>query len=59
MILIPCALITTDERNILCTYECTCTLCSVATFMSMLYLYYDKFYILGVNLTFYGLTECK
>jgi hypothetical protein len=69
MILISCALITTDERNILCTYDCTCILCSAATlenvymekilFITMLYLYYDKFYILGVNLTLYGLTECK
>jgi hypothetical protein len=27
--------------------------------MTMLYLYYDKFYILGVNLNLYVLTECK
>jgi hypothetical protein len=35
MILVLCALITTDEHNILCTYEydCTCILCSVATFI--------------------------
>jgi hypothetical protein len=25
----------------------------------MLYLYYEKFYILGVNLTLYGTTEYK
>jgi hypothetical protein len=30
MILILCAFITTDERNVLCAYEC-CILCSVTT----------------------------
>jgi hypothetical protein len=69
MILISCTLITTDEHNVLCTYDCTCILCSVAiltgctygknSFMTMLYLYYDKFYILRVNLTLYESTECK
>jgi hypothetical protein len=33
MVLNPCALITTDECNILCTYACTCILCSVAMFI--------------------------
>jgi hypothetical protein len=37
MILIPYALITTDERNILCTYDDFCTLCSVATFVECIY----------------------
>jgi hypothetical protein len=37
MIFIPCALITTDERNILCTYDCTCIFCSVATFIECIY----------------------
>jgi hypothetical protein len=37
MILIPCALITTDEHNILCTYDCTCILCSVAMFIECIY----------------------
>jgi hypothetical protein len=67
MILISCTLITTDECNVLCTYEFTCILCSVPTltvcmygknsFMTMLYLYYDMFYILRVNLTLYESTE--
>jgi hypothetical protein len=66
MVLISYTLITTDERNVLCTYEC-CILCSVPiftdctygknSFMTMLYLYYDMFYILRVNLTLYGSTE--
>jgi hypothetical protein len=34
---IPCALITTDERTILCTYDCTCILSSVATFIECIY----------------------
>jgi hypothetical protein len=68
MILISCALIMTDERDVLCTYDCTCILCSVAMliesiygifFVTVSYLYYEKFYILGVNLTLYGSTECK
>jgi hypothetical protein len=29
MILISCALNTTDELNVLCTCGCTCVLCSV------------------------------
>jgi hypothetical protein len=68
MILISCTLITTDERNVLCTYEC-CILCSVPIltdckyrknyFMTMLYSYYDMFYIRRVNLTLYRSTECK
>jgi hypothetical protein len=68
MILISCTLITTAERNILCAYEC-CILCSVPiltdctcgknSFMAMLYLYYDMFYILRVNLALYGSTEYK
>jgi hypothetical protein len=37
MILISCVWITTDERNVLYTYDCTCILCSVAILIECIY----------------------
>jgi hypothetical protein len=37
MILISCALITTDERNVLRIYDCTCILCSIAILIECTY----------------------
>jgi hypothetical protein len=37
MILILCTLIASDERNVLCTYDCTCVLCTAAVIVECMY----------------------